>query len=190
MGDIPVHVGDFASPLNSPATVLTTVDEYKDLEAYIYVPTERAGQVRQGLAVELMDNTGKLLEKTKIDFLSPQVDSTLQGILVKAPVHATSEVLRNAQMIKARVIWSTTPMAVVPVLAVTRQGGQSFVFVAQAAERSLCCPPGCGHAGRYGGQQLFSLLGTERRRPGHRLQHSVPGQQHAGHAVAGRLEYS
>jgi multidrug efflux pump subunit AcrA (membrane-fusion protein) len=78
-----------------------------------------------------MDNTGKLLEKTKIDFLSPQVDSTLQGILVKASVHATPEVLRNAQMIKARIIWSTTPMAVVPVLAVTRQGGQSFVFVAQ-----------------------------------------------------------
>ena len=131
VGDIPVHVGDFASPSNSPATVLTTVDEYKDLEAYIYVPTERAGQVRQGLAVELMDNAGKLLEKTKIDFLSPQVDSTLQGILVKAPVHATPELLRNAQMIKARVIWSTSPMAVVPVLAVTRQGGQTFVFVAQ-----------------------------------------------------------
>jgi RND family efflux transporter MFP subunit len=131
VGDIPVHVGDYASPSNSPATVLTTVDENKDLEAYIYVPTERAGQVRQGLAVDLMDNAGKLLEKTKIDFLSAQVDSTLQGILVKAPVHATPEVLRNAQMIKARVIWSTVPMAVVPVLAVTRQGGQTFVFVAQ-----------------------------------------------------------
>jgi len=132
VGDIPVHVGDFASPSNSPATVLTTVDENKDLEAYIYIPTERAGQVRQGLGVDLMDNSGKLIEKTRIDFLSAQVESTLQGILVKAPVHATPEVLRNAQMIKARVIWSTSPMAVVPVLAVTRQGGQTFVFVAQA----------------------------------------------------------
>jgi multidrug efflux pump subunit AcrA (membrane-fusion protein) len=34
-------------------------------------------------------------------------------------------------MIKARIIWSTKPMAVVPVLAVVRQGGQSFVYVAQ-----------------------------------------------------------
>jgi RND family efflux transporter MFP subunit len=127
VGDIPVHVGDYVSS----ATMLTTVDENKDLEAYIYVPTERAGQVRQGLNVDLMDTNGNLLEKTRIDFLSPEVDSTLQGILVKAPVHATPEVLRNAQMVKARVIWSTTPMAVVPVLAVTRQGGQSFVFVAQ-----------------------------------------------------------
>jgi RND family efflux transporter MFP subunit len=131
VGDIPVHVGDFVAPTNSPASVLTTVDESRDLEAYIYVPTERSSQVRQGLDVELMDNSGKLLEKTKIDFISPEVDSTLQGILVKAPVHASPEMLRNAQMIKARVVWNTTPMAVVPVLAVTRQGGQSFVFVAR-----------------------------------------------------------
>ena len=127
VGDIPVHVGDYVAP----ATMLTTVDENKDLEAYIYISTERAGQVRLGLDVELMDDSGKLLDKTKIDFLSPQVESTLQGILVKAPVRASPELLRNAQMIKARVIWSTTPMAVIPVLAVTRQGGQSFVFVAQ-----------------------------------------------------------
>jgi len=61
----------------------------------------------------------------------------LAGILVKASVHATPEVLRNAQMIKARIIWSTTPMAVVPVLAVTRQGGQSFVFVASSRTATL-----------------------------------------------------
>ena len=39
VGDIPVHVGDYVSA----TTMLTTVDENKDLEAYIYVPTERAG---------------------------------------------------------------------------------------------------------------------------------------------------
>jgi RND family efflux transporter MFP subunit len=130
IGDIPVHVGDYVSS-GSSASMLTTVDEGKDLEAYIYVPTERASQVKMGLDVDLMDNNGNLLEKTRINFVSPQVDSTLQGILVKAPVHSAPEILRNAQMIKARIIWSTKPMAVVPVLAVTRLGGQSFVFVAQ-----------------------------------------------------------
>ena len=131
VGDIPVHVGDYVTPALVPGGVLTTVDENKDLEAYIYVPTERSSQLRPGLEVELSDNNGKLLEKTRIDFLSPQVDSTMQGILIKAPVHSTLETLRTAQMIKARVIWSTAPTAVVPVLAVTRQGGQSFVFIAQ-----------------------------------------------------------
>jgi RND family efflux transporter MFP subunit len=127
VGDVPVHVGDYVSS----STVLTTVDENKDLEAYIYVPTERAGEVRPGLGVELSDTSGKLLEETRVDFVSPQVDSTLQSILVKAPVHPSAEMVRNAQLIKAKIIWSTKPMAVVPVLAVTRQGGQTFVFVAQ-----------------------------------------------------------
>jgi RND family efflux transporter MFP subunit len=131
VGDVPVHVGDFVAPASSPPSVLTTVDENKNLEAYIYVPTERSAQVKQGLDVELTDNAGKLLEKTKIDFLSPEVDSTLQGILVKAPVHSALEILRTEQMVKARVIWSTTQMAVIPVLAIVRQGGQTFVFVAQ-----------------------------------------------------------
>ena len=126
IGDIPVHVGDYVSS----STLLTTVDENKDLEAYVYVPTERAMQVRQGLEVDLTDTSGRTLEKSRIDFVSSQVDNSLQGILVKAPVHIAPEALRNLQLVKARIIWSTSPMAVVPVLAVTRQGGQSFVFVA------------------------------------------------------------
>jgi RND family efflux transporter MFP subunit len=131
VGDVPVHLGDLVGPANSPPSVLTTVDEGKDLEAYIYLPTERSSQVRQGLDVDLTDTSGKLLERTKISFLSPEVDSTMQEILVKAPVHVAPEVLRTAQIVKAKVIWSTKPMAVVPVLAVIRQGGQSFVFVAR-----------------------------------------------------------
>jgi RND family efflux transporter MFP subunit len=131
VGDIPVHVGDYMSPSNSPPNVLTTVDEGKNLEAYVYVPTERANQIRSGLEVDVEDTDGKLLQKSNIDFISPQVDSTLQGILVKAPVSPTADILRNMQMVKAKVIWKTTPMAVVPVLAVTRQGVQSFVYVAK-----------------------------------------------------------
>lgn len=127
IGDIPVHVGDYVTT----STMLTTVDENKDLEAYIYIPTERAGEVHPGLGVDLLDNSGNLIETTRIDFVSPQVDSTLQAILAKAPVHSSVLAVRNAQMVTARVIWSTKPMPVVPVLAVTRVGGQSFVFVAQ-----------------------------------------------------------
>ncbi len=128
VGDIPVHVGDFVSTGSSP-TVLTTVDENSDLEAYIYVPTERSSQLRMGLDVDLEDNSGNLIEKTNIDFISPQVDSTLQGILVKAAVRPARQALRNGEMIQAHIIWSTQPMAVVPVLAVVRQSGLSFVYV-------------------------------------------------------------
>ena len=131
VGDIPVHVGDYVSPLMSPSAVLTTVDQPGDLEAYIYIPTDRSSQARIGLDVELYDTSGKLLEKSKIDFLSPQVDPNLQGILAKAPVHPTPDIMRNAQLIEAKVIWETRPMAVIPVLAVTRRGVQSFVYLAK-----------------------------------------------------------
>lgn len=127
VGDIPVHLGDYVSQ----TTMLTTVDENRDLEAYIYVPTERASQIRMGLPVEILDNNEKPIESTKIDFISPQVDNQLQGILVKAPVHSQEAALRTDQLVKARVIWSTSPTPVVPVLAVTRLGGQAFVYVAQ-----------------------------------------------------------
>jgi multidrug efflux pump subunit AcrA (membrane-fusion protein) len=111
--------------------VLTTVDENRDLEAYIYIPAERASQIRMGLPVEILDNDEKPIERTAIDFISPQVDNGLQGILVKAPVHSEQAALRTDQLVKARIIWSTAPKPVVPVLAVTRLGGQAFVYVAQ-----------------------------------------------------------
>lgn len=127
VGDIPVHVGDYVSG----PTLLTTVDENRDLEAYIYIPAEKASQIRMGLPVEILDNSGQLLEKSAIDFISPQVDNGLQGILVKAPVHSEQAIVRTAQLVKARVIWSSAPLPVIPVLAVTRLGGQAFVYVAQ-----------------------------------------------------------
>jgi len=127
VGDIPPRLGDYVSA----TTLLTTVDENKDLEAYIYIPTERASQVRQGLGVDILDNNEKLIEHTAIDFVSPQVDNQLQGILAKAPVRSEQARIRTAQLVKARVIWRVTPVPVVPVLAVTRLGGQTFVYVAQ-----------------------------------------------------------
>ena len=126
VGDVPVHLGDYVSP----TTMLTTVDENRDLEAYIYIPTERVTQIRKGLPVVILDNQENELERTAIDFVSPQVDDQLQGILAKAPVKADLSRIRNLQQIKARVIWTTSSIPVVPVLAVTRLGGQTFVYVA------------------------------------------------------------
>jgi RND family efflux transporter MFP subunit len=128
VGDVPVHLGDYVSA----TALLTTVDENRDLEAYIYIPTERVTQIRKGLPVVILDNQEQELERTVIDFVSPQVDNQLQGILAKAPVHADLGKLRNLQQIKARVVWTTTAIPVVPVLAVIRLGGQTFVYVAQS----------------------------------------------------------
>ena len=126
VGDIPVHVGDYVSP----QTLLTTVDENGDLEAYVYIPTERAANIRLGLPVQIVTSAGELIENTKIYFVSQQVDIATQAILAKAPVHGSLDRFRNSQLVKARVVWSTSPAPTVPVLAVTRIGGQTFVYVA------------------------------------------------------------
>lgn len=126
VGDVPVHVGDYVSP----TTVLTTIDDNTDLEAYIYIPAERASEVRVGLPVNITDAAGKVLDRSKIYFVSPQVDDQLQGILAKARVHSSSG-LRNSQQVRAQVVWSTSPAPTVPVLGITRVGGQTFVYVAQ-----------------------------------------------------------
>ena len=131
VGDVPVHVGDYVSP----QTLLTTVDENAELEAYIYIPTERAGDIRPGLPVQIVTSRGETIENTKINFISQQVDNGLQGVLVKAPIHKSLDTFRNAQLVKARVVWSTAPTPTVPVLAVTRIGGQSFVYVAADSDK-------------------------------------------------------
>lgn len=128
VGDIPVHVGDYVTS----STTLTTVDEDKELEAYIYIPTDRAAEVRTGLAVDLLDGSGAALAHTTLSFVSPQVDNDLQGILAKAPVPKTTQQLRNGQILNARITWSTAQKPTVPVLAVTHIGNQSFLYVAAA----------------------------------------------------------
>ncbi len=124
VGDIPVHQGDYVTA----STLLTTLDENSGLEAYIYVPTERAALVKMGLPVDIMDTSGAVLAHSTISFLSPQVDNGIQGILAKAEVPAGK--VRNQQVVNARVTWSSTPRTTVPVLAVSMIGGQPFVYLA------------------------------------------------------------
>ncbi len=127
VGDVPVHIGDYVSP----TTVLTTVDDNTQLEAYIYIPADRAAQVHVGLPVEITTADGTAITHAKVYFVSPQVDDQLQAILAKAKIDTRPDVLRNAQLVRAVVTWSTAPAPTVPVLAVTQIGGQQFVYVAE-----------------------------------------------------------
>jgi RND family efflux transporter MFP subunit len=125
VGDIPVHMGDRVAV----TTLLTTVDEPGPLEAYIYVPADRARNLRMGLTVHLTDDAGIKIADTRITFLSPQVDTETQTVLAKAVVESPHG-LRVAQQVRAQVVWSTHEGTVIPVLAVTRISGQFFAFLA------------------------------------------------------------
>jgi RND family efflux transporter MFP subunit len=127
VGDIPVRVGDRVTT----TTPLTTVDKPGSLEAYVYVPIERSSQLKPNLPVQIVDQSGNVLAESRINFISPQVDSTTQTVLAKAPIANSNDKLRNAQFIHARIVWGTQQRTVVPILAVSRLGGQYFAFVAE-----------------------------------------------------------
>lgn len=128
VGDIPVRVGDRVTT----TTQLTTVDQQGSLEAYVYVPIEHSGQLKMGLPVQVVDGDGKVLADSRVSFISPQVDNTTQTVLVKARITNGNDALRQSQFIRARVVWGTHKNPEVPILAVSRLGGQYFAFVAEA----------------------------------------------------------
>ncbi|HWZ24248.1 MAG TPA: efflux RND transporter periplasmic adaptor subunit [Verrucomicrobiae bacterium] len=126
IGDIPVREGDRVAV----TTLLTTVDEPGTLEAYIYVPAERGKDLRVGLPVHLLDESGKPVSDARVTFVSPEVDNDTQTILAKASIENPKGQLRVSQQMRAQVVWSNHQGPVVPVLSVTRINGRFFVFVA------------------------------------------------------------
>lgn len=125
VGDIPVRVGDRVTV----ATLLTTVDEPGPLEAYVYVPAEKARNLKIGLPVRLSDGAGNLVSDTEVTFVSPQVDTDTQTVLVKAAVQKPKSKVRIAQQVRAQITWGVREGPVIPVLAVQRINGEFFAFV-------------------------------------------------------------
>lgn len=127
VGDVPVRVGMRVSP----DTLLTTVDQNQNMEIYVSVPIERAADLKQGLPIEIVDRDGKKLGETTVNYISPTVDNQTQAVLVKGNIKGSDSALRNAQFVRARVIWKTADGLVVPVVAVLRINGKHFVYVSE-----------------------------------------------------------
>jgi RND family efflux transporter MFP subunit len=128
VGDIPVHVGDRVTN----TTVLTTIDERRGLEVYLPIPSDRAKELKISAPVQILDAAGDVILTTKVYFISPQVDTSTQSVLAKAPIDAVSDSrLRSQQLVRARITWSTQAGITVPVVAVSRLSGQFFAFVAE-----------------------------------------------------------
>ena len=133
VGDLAIRPGDRVTP----ATVITTIDQAEGLEAYISVPLEKAGGLRTGLTVELLDPNGTVIASNPITFVAPRADDTTQSVLVKATLRQRPPGIRILQYVRARIIWSTEPALSVPLVAVNRIGGQHFVFVAEQADKGF-----------------------------------------------------
>jgi RND family efflux transporter MFP subunit len=157
VGDIPVRVGDRVTV----STVLTTLVRSSGLEVYVSVPVERASGLRLGLPLQIVDSTGEVTAETKVSFVSPQVDDATQTVLAKAWVPADARALRPDQFVRARVVWGRQDRPVIPVLAVTRLGGQYFAFVAEKKGGALVARQKPVRLGEIVGNDYVVLDGVE-----------------------------
>ncbi|WP_434683541.1 efflux RND transporter periplasmic adaptor subunit [Pseudanabaena minima] len=127
VGDIPIKVGD---NVNS-TTQLTTITQNQVLEVQISVPIENAPRLKMGQLVELLDSQDKPLVKGNVAFISPSINPQTQSVLVKANFNNGTNQLKANQFVRARLIWDSRSGVLVPTSAISRLGGQDFIFVAE-----------------------------------------------------------
>lgn len=131
IGDIPVKLGQLVSDTDT----LTTVTQNQALDLNLQLPQERRPDLRQGLRVEIIDPKGSVVSTGQISFISPQVDTRTRSTLVKATFGNANGRLRDGDYVRARVIWQESPGILIPTSAISRLGGETFVFVAQKSDQ-------------------------------------------------------
>ena len=127
VGDIPVELGDYVQP----GAELTTITLNDTLELEIAIPAEQANDVELGMPVELTPFGSQIPAITgSISFISPQTDPSTQTVQAKAEFVNSASRLQDNQRVNVAVILDQRSGLLVPATAVTRLGGQPFVYVA------------------------------------------------------------
>ncbi len=121
VGDISVKLGDYVTP----STVITNITENGTLELDLDIPVDDRDRLRLGLPVQLVDRDAI----GNVTFISPQVNTDTQTILVKARFNNTAGSLQDAQRVEARLVWDQQPGLVIETSAVTRLGNKTFVYI-------------------------------------------------------------
>lgn len=130
VGDIPVKLGDYVE-INSPLTSITQNDTL-DLE--IAIPTEQANDIQIGMPIEIPNfGIDGLPATATIGFVAPRSNVDTQTVLATAEVVNDSGRLQDDQRVDVRVILDERSGLLVPATAVTRLGGQTFVYVVAEA---------------------------------------------------------
>ncbi|MFG6099879.1 efflux RND transporter periplasmic adaptor subunit [Leptothoe sp. ISB3NOV94-8A] len=130
VGDIPVELGDYVQV----GGTLTTITQNEVLELEIDIPAEQLGDIQLGMPVELLTfGAGEPVATGALSFISPQTDVSTQTVLAKARFSNLAGNLQDNQRVDVRVILDERPGLLIPATAITRLGGQSFVYVAADA---------------------------------------------------------
>ncbi|MBD2727352.1 efflux RND transporter periplasmic adaptor subunit [Nostoc sp. FACHB-892] len=127
VGNIAVKVGD----LVNTSTPLVNITQNRPLEVNISVPLQQGPQLRKGMPVEVMNAQGQKLGRSRVFFIAPSASNETQGILIKALFDNPNGQLRADQLVRARVFWNQRPGILIPTTAMTRIGGDTFVYVVE-----------------------------------------------------------
>ncbi|MEL6602392.1 MAG: efflux RND transporter periplasmic adaptor subunit [Cyanobacteria bacterium J06614_10] len=153
VGDIPIKLGDYVTA----GSQLATITQNQDLDLEISVPISEASRIRPGLPVELsLFGQDAVIATGNIRFVSPTTDAATQTILAKARFSNPSQPIQDDQRLEVRVVWDERPGILIPTTAVSRIGGETFVFVPgepdPPAEGEAEGAPGGPPGGPPGGQ--------------------------------------
>jgi len=140
VGDIPIKLGDYVTA----GSQLATITQNQDLELEVSIPITESQRLRTGLPVQLMlFGSDTVIANGNLDFVSPTTDTATQTVLAKARFSRPSQPLQDEQRLEVRVIWDERPGILIPTTAISRLGGETFVFVPGDPEP----PQGEGAAG-------------------------------------------
>jgi RND family efflux transporter MFP subunit len=128
VGDVPVKIGDYLSR----GSVLTTLTQNDTLDLRILISIDRLPELRLGMPVEIYNSNNESLAQGRISFISPQVNTESQTVLAKATFDNSKGQLLDGQFVRAKIIWSRRPGAiVVPATAVVFQGDERFMYLVE-----------------------------------------------------------
>ena len=126
VGDIPIKLGDYVTA----GSQLATITQNQNLELELSVPVDESRRLRTGLPVELIPfGSEEAIATGNISFVSPTTDASTQTVLAKARFSRPSQPLQDDQRLEVRVIWEERPGILIPTTAISRLGGETFVFV-------------------------------------------------------------
>ena len=126
VGDIPIKLGDYVTA----GTQLATITQNQDLELEVAIPIDESERLRTGLPVELMlFGSDEIIASGNLSFVSPTTDPATQTVLAKARFSRPSQPLQDDQRLEVRVVWDERPGILIPTTAISRLGGETFVFV-------------------------------------------------------------
>lgn len=125
VGDIPVKIGNQVKQ----ETQLLSITQNNPLELNVGLPAEKVFDIKNNLPVEILDNQGNTIEKSKITFVAPNVDTETQTVLTKAIISNNKGVLKSDQSVKVKVIFNQSPGVLVPTSAISHFGGQDFAYL-------------------------------------------------------------